>query len=201
MALSRRGDQSASMAILGLVIKQPDTAAGVGARLIDEFPSARWSRSIAHNDLTSLAKRGSVRRVGEGAKRSLDLYEATPAGEDEFGEWLHASLAIPPALRDAMRVKLALCADDDLPGLIEVIREQEEACLVAAEAALVRLNRARRSGRFDPADGADLRSRIQSAMMTDEVTLWGDRSRRLQRFRHDLEGPEGEFEMLGGGDG
>jgi hypothetical protein len=199
MAPSRRGDLSASMVVLGLVIKQSDTAAGVGARLIDQFPSARWSRSIAHNALSSLAERGSVRMIQQSAERAPDRYEATPEGEDEFAEWLHASLAVPPALRDAMHLKLALCEDDDLPWMIRVIREQEEACMRAGEAAQVRFNRARRSGRLSPANGADLRSRVQSAMMTDEVTLWGYMGKRLQRFRQELEGPDGELELLGGG--
>jgi DNA-binding PadR family transcriptional regulator len=199
MARSRKGDLSGRMAVLGLAVKQSDTAAGVAARLVAEFPSAHWNRSTAHNGLDSLAEDGLVRRLvaGDG---SVERFEATPEGEVEFREWLRASLAMPPVLRDAIQVKLALCEDDEVPRMVEIIREYEQACAEVSEAAQVRLNKANRSGWLGPADSADVRHRVRRAMMTNEVMSWADLGKRLQRFRLDIEGPGRDLGMLGGAD-
>jgi DNA-binding PadR family transcriptional regulator len=200
MARSRKGDLSGRMAVLGLVVKQPDTAVGITARLGEEFPSAHWPRSTAHHGLDSLVEEGLVRKlaVGDG---SVERFEATPEGEVEFRKWLRASLSGPLVMRDAIQVKLALCEDHDVPRMVEIIREYEQVCAEASEAAQVRLNKAKRSGLFGPADGADVRSRVLSAMMTDEVLWWVDWGKRLQRFRIDIEGRGRGPGMLGGADG
>jgi hypothetical protein len=190
------------MAILGLVIQEADTAAGVGARLVDRFPRARWSRSVAHNDLPSLARQGLVRLVEPGAKPSLDRYEATPEGVEQFRDWLRASSMGPPMLRDALSAKLVFSDEDDLPGLLQAIREEERICITEFEAAQTRLNAARRLGLLGPADGADWAGRVQSAVMTDEAMMWGQRAKRLQCLRQELEEPdEDELEPRGGRDG
>lgn len=195
----RNGDVSASMAILGLVIQTPDTAAGVGARLVERFPRARWSRSVAHNDLPSLARQGLVRIVEAGAKPSLDRYEATPQGVEQFRDWLQASSLAPPMLRDALAAKLAFSEEEDLAGLLEAIREEERICTAEFEAAHMRLGAARRLGRLGPADGADWEGRVRSAIMTDEAMMWGQRAKRLQCLRQELEGPDDvELEAQGG---
>jgi hypothetical protein len=77
MPPSRKGDLSSTMAILGLLIQRPDSINGVKLRLTDRFPSAGWSRSIAHGAVPSLVERGFVRMARSGAEHSLDLYEAT----------------------------------------------------------------------------------------------------------------------------
>jgi DNA-binding PadR family transcriptional regulator len=191
------------MAILGLVIQQGDTAAGVGARLVDRFPRARWSRSVAHNDLPSLAKQGLVRMVQPGSKPSLDRYEATPQGVDQFQEWLRATSMAPPMLRDALSAKLAFSEEHDLPDLLQAIREEERICVAEFEAAQMRLNAARRLGQLGPANGTDWRGRVQSAIMTDEAMMWGQRAKRLQCLRQELEEPDDgdELEIRGGRDG
>jgi hypothetical protein len=185
------------MAILGLVIQEPDTAAGVGARLVDRFPRARWSRSVAHNDLPSLARQGLVRMVQRGAKPSLDRYEATQDGVEQFQGWLRASSMGPPMLRDALSAKLAFSEEHDLPGLLQAIREEERICVAEFEAAQMRLGAARRLGALGPADGSDWAGRVQSAIMTDEAMMWGQRAKRLQCLRQELEEPyEDELEIL-----
>src|SRR5580704_80295 len=200
MARSRRGDLSASMAILGLLIQQSDTASGLALRIEKEFRSMRWSKSIAHSTVPSLAKQGFVRLIEKGAKDSLDRYEVTREGVEEFRGWLRESVAVPPAFRDVLHAKLALVGDEDLPWVVEAIKDQEELCQQQAEKAQVRLNEARREGL--------LKSRALSAMMTDEVRLWRQAVGRLQRLREDLEdGDEetgdggGEIGKVGGGDG
>ena len=73
------------MAILGLVVQKTDTVNGLGVRLIERFPDAQWSRSVAHNSLPSLEKQGLVRMVDRGAERALDRYEATDEGIGSSG--------------------------------------------------------------------------------------------------------------------
>lgn len=198
MPPARSGELSASMAILGLVIQEADTAAGVGARLVDRFPHARWSRSVAHNDLPSLARQGLVHLVERGAKPSLDRYEATPDGVEQFQGWLRSSTMGPPTLRDALSAKLAFSEEHDLPGLLDAIREEERICIAEFEAAQMRLGAARRLGRLGPANGSDWEGRVQSAILTDEAMMWGQRAKRLQCLRQELEEPyENEFDLPG----
>lgn len=187
------------MAILGLVIQEADTAAGVGARLVERFPRARWSRSVAHNDLPSLARQGLVRVVQRGAKPSLDRYEATGNGVEQFRGWLHASALAPPMLRDALAAKLAFSAREDLPELLQAIRAEERVCIAEFEAAQMRLGAARRLGQLGPANGSDWDGRVRSALMTDEALMWGQRAKRLQCLRLELEEPdEDERDTRGG---
>ncbi len=196
------------MAILGLVVQKTDTVNSLGARLVERFPHAQWSRSVAHNSLPSLEKQGLVRMVEHGAERALDRYEATDAGIEEFRDWLRASSAAPLALRDAVHAKLELAEEEDVPDLIAAIHEEEEACAREFAAASSRLNVEWQLKRLGPANGAgpaqstpDLRGRVRRALMTDEAMLWGMRARRLRRLRRELEDTVEDGEELGSGDG
>ena len=197
------------MAILGLVVQKTDTVNSLGARLVERFPHAQWSRSVAHNSLPSLEKQGLVRLVDHGAERALDRYEATDAGVEEFREWLRASSAAPLALRDAVHAKLELAEEEDVPDLITAIREEEEACAREFAAASSRLNVEWQLKRLGPANGGaspgqsapDLRGRVRRALMTDEAMLWGMRARRLRRLRRELEDTVEDGEELGSSDG
>jgi DNA-binding PadR family transcriptional regulator len=208
MAPPRKGDLTASMAILGLVVQKTDTVNSLGARLVERFPHAQWSRSVAHNSLPSLEKQGLVRLVEHGAERALDRYEATDAGVEEFRDWLRASSAAPLALRDAVHAKLELAEEEDVPDLIAAIREEEEACAREFAAASSRLNVEWQLKRLGPAlsggpaqSAPDLRGRVRRALMTDEAMLWGMRARRLRRLRRELEDTVEDSEELGSGDG
>jgi DNA-binding PadR family transcriptional regulator len=196
------------MAILGLVVQKTDTVNSLGARLVERFPHAQWSRSVAHNSLPSLEKQGLVRLVEHGAERALDRYEATEAGVEEFRDWLRASSAAPLALRDAVHAKLELADEEDVPDLIAAIHEEEEACAREFAAASSRLNVEWQLKRLGPVGGAgpaqsapDLRVRVRRALMTDEAMLWGMRARRLRRLRRELEDTVEDGEELGSGDG
>ena len=189
MAPPRKGDLTASMAILGLVVQKTDTVNGLGTRLVERFPHGQWSRSVAHNSLPSLEKQGLVCMVDQGAERALDRYEATPEGIEEFREWLRTSSAAPLALRDAVHAKLELAGEEDMPDLILAIREEERACSLEFAAASSRLNLEWQRRRLDPPSANDFGGRVRSALMTDEAMLWGMRARRLRRLRRELEEP------------
>jgi DNA-binding PadR family transcriptional regulator len=199
MAPPRKGELTASMAILGLVVQKADTVNGLGTRLVERFPHGQWSRSVAHNSLPSLEKQGLLRIVERGAERALDRYEATPEGIEEFRDWLRTSSAAPLALRDAVHAKLELAGEEDVPDLILAIHAEEQACAREFAAASSRLNIEWQLKRLGPPSGTDLRGRVQSALMTDEAMLWGMRARRLRRLRRELEDP-GEDDSPGDGD-
>jgi DNA-binding PadR family transcriptional regulator len=198
MALA--GELSASRAVLGLVVEQADTVAGVALRLAERYPRAGFAVNSAHQNLPSLKHQGLVLVVEEGEKRSLDRYRATPTGVDSFHEWLRESAATLPVLRDALRARLGHVREvDDLLAVIHAIRAQEDACTREYARAHQALQAAQRLGRLHPRTDADWRTRVQSALMTDEAMLWAMRARRLQRLREDLEDPADQDDQTDGG--
>jgi hypothetical protein len=175
------------MAILGLVIQKPDSVSGVGRRLAERFPQARFARNAAHNNLPSLRRQGLVRLVEGDGLHPLDRYEASPLGVERFREWMRASQAAVPVLRDGLRVTLECIADEaDLHIVREAVREQEHACLVEYEAAHARLRAAQRS-RLRSAVADDWHAAVQNALLIDETMLWGQRAMRLKRLRECLQ--------------
>jgi hypothetical protein len=58
---TREAEMSASIAILGLLIEQPDDVRGLERRLADCFPLARFAPTTAHNAVNRLKRQGRVR--------------------------------------------------------------------------------------------------------------------------------------------
>jgi hypothetical protein len=190
------------MAVLGLLAQQPDTAAGVGVRLEEEHPSARWPRNIVHNSVPSLIEHGFVRVARRGPERSLDRLETTSKGIEHFRRWLRESSAVLPAQRDALRAKLKyIDGEAELGVMIRDIREQEELCVREGEAAMSRYRTARRLGRLHPGGEQGWKVRVRRALMVDEVKSSYGRAKELQRLREHLEDPDGENDMLDPGAG
>lgn len=187
MARARKGDLSGRAAVLGLLIERSDTINGLKPRLERKFPGA-WGPTIVYSSVENLAKDGHVRIVTPGVERSLDRYEATPGGVDWFRKWV-GEFSVP-VLRDAVRAKLEYVADEhELRMLMEAIREQEDACFAASNAAQYRLNRARKRGELGSAKDAEWAMRLRYALMGDEVSWWRDWGLRLKRLREGLEDP------------
>jgi DNA-binding PadR family transcriptional regulator len=189
------------MMVLGLVIRQQDTVAGVDRRLADQFASARFSRGSAHKNLPSLAEKGYVRLVENGPPQepTLDRYEATPKGVELFRGWLRRT-ELPPAIRDALQCKLEFLEREDLAALIEIVREEEEAYTFACDIARSRVLGEQRSRRARQ-KLADWRVRLRSIQSKDEANLWSLMSQRLERLHDELEGLLDEISngQVGGG--
>lgn len=183
---TRSGDLSASMAILGLLVQQPDTAAGIGIRLVELFPRAHWSRSVVHNNLPSLAKQRLVRLVAEGSEPALDRYEATAEGIVRFREWVHQSTTLPPTVRDALQGRLPFVELDDLMSLVGMVRQSEDAYRMEYAAAQVRVKTITRSMRRSHGT-VEWRAKLQFIQSGDEAMLLGLMLRRLQRLGDELE--------------
>lgn len=179
------GDLSASIALLGLLVRQPDTAAGLGVRLTEMFPRAHWSRGTVHNNMPSLVKQRLVRLVARGHEPALDRYEATAEGIIRFREWLRQS-KITPRLRDAFQGRLPFMEQDELASLIETVRQSENAYRMEYAAAQGRVKVVTRTMRRS-SGSVDWRSKLQFIQSGDEAMLLGMMFRRLQRLGDELE--------------
>jgi DNA-binding PadR family transcriptional regulator len=184
---SQGGQLSASMAILGLVVQQPDSIAGVGRRLSERYPHARFARNAAHNNIPSLNRQGFVRLVEHGKQSALDRYEATEQGRVRLLTWMR-SQGRPPVVRDALRATLEQLDDEaELLQILEGVRQQEQACLAEREAASARMRARQRSGETSSAEIAGWQRAVHAALIADEVMLWGQRAMRLKHLRECLQ--------------
>ncbi len=175
------------MMVLGLVIQQADTVAGVARRLSDQFNVARFPVGSAYDNLPSLAKKGYVRLISKGPPEepTRDRYEATPKGVEHLRGWL-LSTELPPLIRDALQCKLEFVEHEDVAELLQLVREQEEVYTAAYDFARARVLREQRSRRAKNKP-VDARSRLRSIQHKDEATLWGLMSKRLERLGDELE--------------
>jgi DNA-binding PadR family transcriptional regulator len=175
------------MMVLGLVIQQSDTVSGVARRLADRFDVARFPNGSAYDNLPSLAKKGYVRLIAKGPpdEPTRDRYEATPDGVEHFRGWLQ-NTELPPMIRDALQCKLEFVGREDVVGLLQLVREQEEIYTAAYDAARARVLREQRSRRAKNKP-VDTRVRLRRIQHKDEATLWGLMSKRLERLGEDLE--------------
>jgi DNA-binding PadR family transcriptional regulator len=125
---------SVKHAVLGLVIEKPGYGYELIQRLGERIEGWRPSYSSVYPALHLLRRQDLIRAReasagGEGsAHRSVVWYEATDAGRSQFRAWMVAP-TVPAPLRDELQVKIAFADVEDLPRLVELTREQEQACL------------------------------------------------------------------------
>jgi DNA-binding PadR family transcriptional regulator len=186
------------MAVLGLVIEEPEEASCVAQRLSERFRPARFAPSTAHMTLPRLEAQGFVRRVPfPGASDSSHgRYEATEAGIDHFRGWLRTSPAALPALREALHARIDLSQPADLERVIEITDFERRACERECAAARGRLAEARQVARFTGNNG-EWSSMVREVVMVDEAMIWAYRAARLERLHArlvDLRSRLGEYE-------
>ncbi len=185
---ARRGELSASAAVLSLLIEQPDSIAGLTRRLPERFPQAGFGRNAPHKVFPSLQRQGLIRVVDRGRLRSLDRYAATRDGHESFRESLRASSAAVPVVRDALRARLEHVDDEDeLREVIAAICEQEEICVTEYLAARKRFRASTRAHGSGERGEECLRDLVGRALLIDEAVLWGSRATRLKRMREGLQ--------------
>jgi DNA-binding PadR family transcriptional regulator len=136
---------SVKYAVLGLLAQRR----GYGYDLVQRFeeqvgPAWQLNAGAIYVALDKLEQEGLVRplaaadgdapaarrRTARGAPRVI--YEATPDGLERFEDWMATRSSMSP-LREELHLKLALSAPRNLPRLIELTYEQEEACLERLE--------------------------------------------------------------------
>jgi DNA-binding PadR family transcriptional regulator len=132
-------------AVLGLLAQRR----GYGYDLVQRFeeqvgPAWQLNAGAIYVALDKLEQEGLVkpvsgadgeapptrRRTARGAPRVI--YEATPRGLERFEEWMATGSSMSP-LREELHLKLALSAPRNLPRLIELTYDQEQACLERLE--------------------------------------------------------------------
>jgi DNA-binding PadR family transcriptional regulator len=124
---------SVKHAVLGLVIEKPGYGYELIQRLGTRIEGWRPSYSAVYPALHLLRRQEMIRaREVSGqaapAHKSVVWYEATEKGHEHFRAWMVAACE-PAPLRDELQVKIAFAGIEDLPRLVELTREQEQACL------------------------------------------------------------------------
>jgi DNA-binding PadR family transcriptional regulator len=136
---------SVKYAVLGLLAQRR----GYGYDLVQRFeeqvgPAWQLNAGAIYVALDKLEQEGLVRpltpadgdapvtrrRTARGAPRVI--YEATPKGLERFEDWMATGSSMSP-LREELHLKLALSQPRNLPRLIELTYEQEQACLERLE--------------------------------------------------------------------
>ncbi len=136
---------SVKYAVLGLLAQRR----GYGYDLVQRFeeqvgPAWQLNAGAIYVALDKLEQEGLVqpvsgtegeapptrRRTTRGAPRVI--YEATPRGLARFEEWMATGSSMSP-LREELHLKLALSRPRNLPRLIDLTYEQEQACLERLE--------------------------------------------------------------------
>jgi hypothetical protein len=190
------------MAVLGIVIEQPnDTVSHIGHCLGQRFTRSRFARSTAHSSLPRLAHSGRVRRthLAPAKDRSLDRYEATTEGREAFRTWMFELPSATPALREAMYGRIELCRLEDLPRMIEMVRQEEAVSDDMYKEAAWRL----RQQRLKKADPTDYTRKIREVLLYADPMHWSSRSERYALIAERLEEIAKEIagERAGAGDG
>jgi DNA-binding PadR family transcriptional regulator len=188
---------SAGDAVLGLVIELPGNSYQLERRLEGRFGSAQFGHATAYHALKRLTKQGLIRPIedptppaaspaGAGAPPQVTelpgtTYEATPAGVAYFKHWLRASTATPP-VREELQAKIAFCGPEDLPRMVEIVREAELACAAQLEDLNERMRRQRRLEVDDP-----WRRLMGMIVTAGDVAWWDSRIKWLQTLRQYLQ--------------
>jgi DNA-binding PadR family transcriptional regulator len=175
--------------VLGLLVEAPGTCYQLDKRLAERLGSAQFARGTAARAVQRLLERDLIQPSEEPQTARLHAldgrrkrrYEATPAGVEHFRRWLHASTQMPP-VREELHAKIALWEAEDLPRLIEIVREAEIACAQQ----LQELNRQTRHER-ESAEASEWSRVKQLIVTTGELAWWDARIRWLQDVRLYLE--------------
>jgi DNA-binding PadR family transcriptional regulator len=182
---------SAGEAVLGLLIEQPGNSYQLERRLEARFGSAQFAHGTAYQAVKRLSKQGLIRALdgdqpimaarAEASGLPATAYEATAAGVEHFDHWLRASTSTPP-VREELHAKIAFCGPDDLPRMIEIVREAELACAAQLEDLNARMRRERRLA------GEDEWRRLMGVIATAGDAAWWDaRIKWLQALRQYLQ--------------
>lgn len=171
------------IAVLSLLVQEPDTVAGVGRRLKDLFPAAQFPESSAHNNVRSLATAGYLRLVEEGRMPTLNRYEATATGEEFSSRWLLSSL--PAMMRDPLQGKLAFVGCEQIAAFIELTRQEERAFKVKYDKSRRRWLEHKRV-RDDLAQ-IDWQVELEAIRLKDEADLLGVEVFRRKKMVKELQ--------------
>jgi hypothetical protein len=170
------------MALLGLLMDGPDSAARLGDRFWKEYGHGNWTRSVVSNSLDGLVKNGHA-ELRPRAKPAWSIYEATSYGTDFFKEWLQEAVGHPKPIREPIQVWLERSTEAELPEILRTIRALEDHARKQYQAAQVRLNCERDEGRLGPADGSDWQGRMRNATLSHLAVTWEQEEKLWKKLR------------------
>jgi hypothetical protein len=143
---------------------------------------------------------GSSMRKGSIARTTRGEHPETPRGREEayddpaaiehFRRWMRASMSSPvtPA---ALRTEITLCGPENLPEMIEVLRDAERECI----ASLEDLNRWMQS-KQRRANTQDQKQHTR-AVYAENAARWDERIKWLQDVRLYLKKERQHYETIG----
>jgi DNA-binding PadR family transcriptional regulator len=178
-----KGNFAATNVILSLFVGQPETVGNVRRRMRLEYAEARWSRSVVDHAIPLLASDGLIILIEAGKKPRDRLYEITEAGKQEFRRWVRDSSRRPVPIREPLQLWIEHSTPDELPALLAIIMETEEAAKQKLAIAKRRIDAERERGMFGPPDSSDWNGRIRYAISYDRVLYWHGRVARFQAMR------------------
>jgi hypothetical protein len=181
----------ATMAVLGVVIEQPEQTVAQIARTVSvRFTRSGIGGSAPYQALRQMAKGRSprVRCTYEAAaeQRTMDRYAATERGIAVFRSWMLAPPAVP-AIREAMYGRIELARLEHLPGLIRVAREEELIAIDLYETASDQVRRMRRKDRLRPKTAAEFERAIHQILVLVDPLWWSSRAAVFVSIREQLE--------------
>jgi DNA-binding PadR family transcriptional regulator len=116
--------------VLGLVVERPDNCYQLDLRLQERFRSAGYSEGTSRQAMKRLLADGHVRalrssklRAAAGGREST-IYEPTDDGVAHFRAWMLSSVQ-PMPVREELTVRVGLCRQEDIPGMIVVVSDAE----------------------------------------------------------------------------
>lgn len=112
------GQLTASLAILSLVIEQPDSVGNLYERLEQRYHHARWVRTTGYHDVAKLERAGYLRARGEDGGAVRRVVEITEKGRAAFADRLRRATQRPAPIRDPLHPLLEHIGEDELPRLL-----------------------------------------------------------------------------------
>jgi DNA-binding PadR family transcriptional regulator len=201
-AVNRAGDMTPQMMVLGIVAERSGTVSDVQRRLSDLFSSADFPKNSAHGNLPTLAEKGHVRLVEEGADGwASDFYEITKAGVEHLREWVRSSLP-HPAMREPIHAKVEFATLDELAEVIIMVRADVRTCRLTSDEAHERMlseQRGRVAVRGERKGWAlELDDELSAAHLADVTLMWDDIAERRRKLGDRLEAIHKRFKSGAG---
>lgn len=179
------GEYGGRLSVQNVVLGQLIGGRGYGYELAERLrafsEAIELSEAAVYASLRSLEEKGLIAEVARDAPASRAnvrvIFEATPAGREHFRRWMEATPRKAP-LREELHMQLMVAGDEDVPVLLESLRQMEEHCrgtlarLLAGSLAVQHSSRAR----ISPFGAAIVEDGLIAHMQT--TIEWAQRSRR-----------------------
>lgn len=172
--------------VLGLVVERPDNCYQLDQRLQQRFRSAEFARGTASQAIKRLLadefvqeQRFSKRLVLAGG-HDATVYEATEQGVAHFRAWMRASVRSLP-VREELIAKVGLCQPEDVPRMIDVVREAEAVLMTRLQSLNFRVRSRRRE-----ADSRRWEAQIDFAVSKGDHAVLDGRLKWIQELHKHL---------------